>query len=479
MRFLLRLAIVAAVLSTLFVAVRPRQPLNVILVISDSLRAANLDVYGYSRVTAPTLAHTPALVFTRAYSHFTFTWPSVASLFTGLPYSSLIEGELFTTPSKDELFDWTGGLEPDNATLAERLSEVGVRSLAVSASPYIARNTGFGQGFEYFHDWDRFREEEAHTDVPYVPAGRVNRVVASLLDDLRAPDRQPWFLYLHYMDTHMPYRAEERDLSYYRVPGYDRTGHCAGGAMIAPDGEWLKWKTADVANWVEDADVAQLTAHYDAQIRRFDRELGSLLGELKAAGLRDRTIVIVTSDHGESLFERGFWGHGYMSRAEEQHVPLLVIFPPELGISGEADFPITTTDIFHAIVRHFRADPSSSTPLPPVANPLTRESFRAVAYTEGPGGTRVYRDDRFALYEHTALEKTTHQLPRSNGLYLFDLEADAAETVNLLDGDDPSTAEHRRRLLATAPTTRPPTEDPMMSAKGRLRESLRALGYVE
>lgn len=479
MRFTLRLALAAAVLSALFVAVRPRPPLNVILVISDSLRAANLDVYGYSRVTAPTLAQTPALVFTRAYSHFTFTWPSVASLFTGRPYSSLIDEELFTTPSRQELFDWTGGLEPDNTTLAERLSKVGVRSLAVSASPYIARNTGFGQGFESFHDWARFREDDAQTDVPYVPAGRVNRAVASLLDDLRAPDRQPWFLYLHYMDTHMPYRAEERDLSYYRVTGYDRTGHCADGAMTDPDGRWLKWKTDDVADWVEDVDVAQLTAHYDAQIRRFDRALRHLLQELEDADLRDRTIVIVTSDHGESLFERGFWGHGYLSRAEEQHVPLLVFFPPELGISGEHDFPITTTDIFHAIVRHFRADPSSSAPLPPVADPLTRESFRAVAYTEGPGGTRVYRDDRFALYEHTALEEAAHRLPRRNGLYLFDLETDATETVNLLDGDDPSTAEHGRRLLATAPTTRPPTVDPMMSAKGRLRESLRALGYVE
>lgn len=459
-------------------------PRNVILIVSDSLRAPQLQLYGYEKPTSPVLAEleSSSLVYEKAYSHHSFTWPSISNLFTGLPYSRLVESGLFDTPGAHTNFQWDGGLSEATPTLAKRLAAGGVRSYGVSASPYISRRTGFELGFARFFDWDEWLRVGLDSNVPYVPGERVNDVARAYLRELRWPKRQPWFLYLHYMDTHMAYHAREDDLARFGDPAYDRADRVDGGAALDPSGKWLKWRTPDLQDWLEPGDIEQLVAHYDAQILRFDRALGALLHDLERMGLRDDTIVIVTSDHGESLFERGFWGHGYLSRNEEQHVPLIIILPPGSEAGARIAFPVTTTDIFHTLITHFGLEPVSDPHLlPQVADLFRAEPMRNVAYSEGPGGTRVYRDGRFALYQHRDMANWKRPLPTEDGDFLYDLSIDPGERTELLEDDATGAKRARERLVAAGPSALPGQNapDPMLSATGKLRKSLAALGYID
>jgi len=280
----------------------------------------------------------------------------------------------------------------------------------------------------------------------------------------------------------MAYHATEADLARFADPTYSGGSRVRDGAAIGPDGAWLKWLTPEHDGWLHPDDIDYLVAHYDAQIHRFDRAMANLFAYLERSGLRDDTIVIITADHGESFYERGFWGHGFLSRDEEQHVPLLVLFPPGSREPKRVAFPITTTDIFHSILTHYGAgDSTPADALPQVADLFQATPRRAVAYSEGPGGTRIYRDGRFSLYQHRALESRKYPLPTQNGDFLFDVSDDAQERHDLLAGSRSQTAAaHRDGLLAQGPTLADEavSRDPMLSARGKLRESLRALGYV-
>lgn len=482
-----RIGALAAVVAAVALAVAPgtrNGPKNVILIVSDSLRALQLEPYGYDKPTSPVLesVEDSSIVYDNAFSHYTFTWPSISNLFTGQSYSTLVGNGLFATPTRASEFQWEGGLAPDTPTLAESLAAHGTRSYGVSASPYVSRRTGFDQGFERFFDWDDWQRTGWVEAVPYVPASAINDVASQYLRELRWAKRQPWLLYLHYMDTHMAYHATDEDLALFADPSYDREDRVRDGAALDPDGTWLKWRTPEHADWLDDSDVDHLVAHYDAQVRRFDRALGALLAELDATGLRDDTIVVVTSDHGESLFERGFWGHGYLSRNEEQHVPLIVILPPDSENTGHASFPVTTTDIFHTMLAHFGVPPPDGTEtLPQVADVFAGKPYRSVAYTEGPGGTRVYRDGRFVLYQHQNMENWKRPLPTENGDFLFDLESDPGEREDLFAKDVETAEKEKERLIRAGPEILPAhaEADPMFATHGKLRESLKALGYVE
>lgn len=481
-RVLLRGIALALVAVAVVLAVSYR-PANVILVISDSLRSRNVQLYGYEKSTTPNLEalRSSSLIYDHAYSHYTFTWPTLSSLFTGAAYSDLVARGLFETPERGETgLDYSGGLGDRNRTLAERLAARGVRSFAISASPYVSRRTGFDQGFESFLDWDNWGQYHNPPEIPYVSAESIHEEVRRRLESLRS-DTEPWFLYLHYMDTHMAYHAQERDLAQFADPE-TTSERVQGGAMIGPDGKWLKWAIPPDA--VSPDDAAYLEAHYDAQILRFDRAMGWLLDELERLGLRENTLVVITSDHGESLFERGFWGHGYLSRDEEQHVPLIVVLPP--GSHGRrVDFAVSTTDLFWSLVAHFGAEaPPAADSLLPTADVLRGIRYRTAAYSEGPGGTSVFRDGRFSFYRQPALaDEKRHRIRHSSGDYLFDLSRDPREEASLLPSSDGEAERRRDELIEGAPPTsdhdRSALRDPMLDAGGRLRKSLRALGYVE
>jgi arylsulfatase len=462
---------------------RGDRPDNVILVVSDSLRAQNLSFYGYDRATAPFLDSlvSRALVYEHAYSHYSYTWPTISNLFTGLPFSELNRRKLFKTPKRKR----GGGLDGKNRTLAEILREAGVKSRGVSANAWICDEYGFGQGFDAFHDATSWNPRYWKKPGYKFPAEQVNEVALAYLDEL-AGEEEPWFLYLHYYDTHMPYQAPQEDRRLFEDPSYRRAGRVVGGSALKPGPAWapLKFRTPELEHWFDSRDVAQLIALYDAEIHHFDRAMAELFAALEDEGVADETTVIVTSDHGEAFYERGFWGHGFRSRDEEEHVPLLVVHGGAVAGHGRRIAePATTSDLFPSLLQHFRVKDAPPAVVPQTMDVLSGAPAHPVAYTEGRGDARILRDRRYSLYRYYQIEQQPFPFVLANGEYLFDRERDPGERVDLLAGGSEEARAVRARLVAESPPVMHQPMygplDPMYAGDAEIRRRLEALGYVE
>jgi arylsulfatase A-like enzyme len=464
----------------------PGRPGNVIVILCDTLRADHLGLYGYPRPTSPFLdaLGRRAWVYENAYSHFSYTWPSISNLFTGLPYSYLVQKELFRKVPEGKTNE--GGLSPAAPTLARHLDRAGVASAAVVANPYVTSRLGFGDGFGDFHDvyaWNpRFWEEGIHK----YRVEEVNAAALVAVGKLRASGG-PWFLYLHYFDPHMPYSAPAADLALFADPAYARKGRFVDGYLRNPQGQPFNYVTDDLAGWIDPSDRAQLVAQYDAEVHHFDRGMAELFAALDRAGVLDDTTVVLTADHGEAFLERRFWGHGYLSRSEEEHVPMIVV-PPRLSRWGRpARLPglVTTTDLHFSILRHFGASPGSLGGIG--GSPWWRtdlfsgERRGAAVATEGAWGTYVLRGPRYSYYRYTELAAAELPLSIPDGEYLFDRARDPEETENLFARDPKRAAGLRDGLLrdlgADGSLLAGRWREPFLDAGEEARRRLRALGY--
>lgn len=299
-------------------AARPADGLpNVVLVVADTLRADRVGVYGYA--TRPT---TPALdrfaagadVYRNAYATSSWTLPSMASMFTGL------------APEEHGVHVLGHLLPRDAPTLAEELRALGYHTTGISANPILQAEHGFGRGFERFVQLTRlgsgfstptlfwsdplslgaaWKPERFRWWSPKPRAARVTDEALCALGE-RPPDR-PAFVFVLYFDPHSPYNApdspETRDWRF--DPGETRFD------------PWSSFM-------------------YDREVRTLDGELSRFLEGVDEELGRDRTLVVVTSDHGEELGEEGRYGHGTNLGEALVHVPLVVRRP---GQTAGRDLP--------------------------------------------------------------------------------------------------------------------------------------------
>jgi arylsulfatase A-like enzyme len=268
---------------------------NLILVTIDTLRADHLGAYGYSRNTSPVIdgLAEEAVLFENAIAPMAVTGPSHASMLTGL------------YPSGHGVLTNAYSLLATNLTLAEVLRGKGYQTAAfVAARAILGRRSGFDQGFEFF-DEGRSRKRRA---------AEITRQAVGWLQE-RA-DSGNFFLWVHYYDVHCDYDApqpffEMFDLGY--TGAIDPRGKCG-------ESHYNKMElSAD--------DLTYIRALYDGEIRYVDQHIGVLLRELEELGLREKTILILTSDHGESLGERGAIGHNLALHDDEIRAPLIIRHP--------------------------------------------------------------------------------------------------------------------------------------------------------
>jgi arylsulfatase A-like enzyme len=315
LRTVLAATLVAAVLALhLGVAAAFRRDIgggrpNVIVLLIDALRADHLGCYGYARPTSPAIDRLAGdgVLFREAIPASTFTKSSVASLFTGrFPYQhGVYWGNLRENPERITS-DLLGG---DEVTLAEVLRGRGWLTAAWVQNSHLRDFMGFAQGFVDYHDQEG-------------PIDRINRRFGAWL---AGPGRRyPFFAYVHYIDLHDPYRPP---------PPYDALFGDAGDPRDAYAG-------IDLAEWgsflaavrrgerrLAPAELDRLAALYDGQIRHLDDRVGRLLDRLRRLGLYDRSLIVLTADHGDAFGEHGFISHSAAPYEELVRVPLIVKFP--------------------------------------------------------------------------------------------------------------------------------------------------------
>ena len=273
-----------------------------ILISIDTLRANRLHAYGNPRDTSPNLDDLArqGVRFERAIAASPWTVPSHATMLSSL--TPLRHG---ATAER--------ALSGDIETLAEAFLAAGWRTAGFVDSTYLSRKRGFGQGFGYF-------DEGAPPTGDYRRTAPVVR--ERLLDWLDAAGEEPLFLFWHIMDVHGPYWASEPDGGAYRRGLSPTEG---------PDPELERLKRIGYHKYLRldrYRSLEDLIAAYDEGLRTVDAAIGVLFERLQAAGLYDDALIIVTSDHGESLLDHGVWvGHGIFLTDDELQVPLIVKLP--------------------------------------------------------------------------------------------------------------------------------------------------------
>lgn len=277
---------------------------NKILFLSlDTLRADHLSLYGYERPTSPAIEAFAgrSTLYTRALATAPWTLPSHASMFTGL-YP--VEHGAHTWPLVDEDVEReagnnVGSLAERFTTLAEVLEDAGYATGAVVANlAYMDECFGMAQGFQHY---DQKR-------------GAVKAVSARALDWLSEHQDGPFFLFVNFMDTHRPYNSRPR-------PGFgDPTADKNALKRAAP-------YILDPERTVPPELLATVIEQYDTAIANLDEGLGELFDELRARGLFDDMLIVVTSDHGEYLGEKDLIEHSKDVHQPVLHVPLIVKVP--------------------------------------------------------------------------------------------------------------------------------------------------------
>ena len=268
----------------------------VVVVSIDTLRSDRVGCYGYAKASTPTLdaLAREGVLFADAFSHCPLTLPAHASLFTGLlpPVHGVRDNLGFT-------------LDPKHRTLARRFQEQGYAT-GGAVSAYVLRGaTGIADGFSLWEDSLEMRAgAEATSDLQ-----RDGAVATEALARwIEAQGRRPFFAFLHLYEPHTPYTP----------PGkHDQHGD-----------------------------------PYDGEVAYADELVGRLLARLRSAGVYDRAIVAVTSDHGEGLLDHGEQEHGFFLYREALQVPLIVRLPGGrkagiriAGVAGHADLAATLLDL--------------------------------------------------------------------------------------------------------------------------------------
>jgi len=279
---------------------RELKSFNVVLIVIDTLRSDHLPFYGYKKNTAPFLWELAkkSVVFKHAFSASSWTSPATASIFTSLyPYQhGVLMGLLAIRRAQKIDPDLKVNRIPEEIkTITEVLKEIGYQTYGVSDNLNIGKMQGFTQGFDEFKTF------------MYDQAPVVNKTIKKWRKRLMANSK--YFLYIHYMEPHAPYHARE--------------------PLYKPH---------------EDKQKDDISA-YDSEIHFVDQHIKELF-ELFL--WEKNTLIIITADHGEGLWDHGYMVHGKTLYREEVQVPL-IIYLPGGTTSRQVSINVSTIDILPTV----------------------------------------------------------------------------------------------------------------------------------
>ncbi len=323
---------------------------NVLWIVMDTVRADHLSCYGYKHVTSPSVDKIAAegLLFEKALSTAPWTLPAHASMFTGM-YPRTHQ----TTWSHEYLSN-------SFTTIAELLRSHGYMTAGFSNNPWVSKSTNLNQGFDTFFEgfasagdrkqWKRLLPMRLiinalgiHNDASdqlqgWCSARQTNEQINLWLKKTWDP-ANPFFIFINYMEAHLPYTAPEQ----YVRPFLPANISYVNAAKVNQD--FARYYAGLVK--MDRTDFDMLSALYDGEISYLDHYMKDLFDQLRALGILDRTIVIISSDHGENLGENKKMGHVFSVDDRLLHVPLIIRYPQKVpagkrGIkdcSDYSDFP--------------------------------------------------------------------------------------------------------------------------------------------
>lgn len=455
------------------------KPPNILLITIDTLRADHLGCYGYQLDTSPTIDRLAkkGILFTDCAPQWPQTLPSMAALNTGLyPKTMGIKYGGHKLPSSFLL-------------MSEIFSQAGYRTGAVVANFNIGKTFGFNQGFDHFvESWQEMWKEKKRNILFYNYPGKVKHFTnATIMVDQalkwleESKNEKPFYLWLHYMDPHGPYLPPKSHAGYFNNK---YTAEPVPLEELPP----YQLQTDDETG-LPITDLAFYQAQYDREIRFIDDELGRLFSDIKQYNSDRNTIIILTSDHGESLSEHNYYlEHGKLPYQACAHIPLIIADNTKLSAGLTFKKPVGLIDVSAtilelagiAIPQHFEGQSLA---------PLMRKKKNAAVpkYTFMESG-RTIKDTqltvRYGKWKLIHVRSLKNRKVMAGTEYeLYDIKNDPSEIHNLVT-QHPKIVKRLGKVLHDWYTSGPrPSEQnievDINSLDPKAVEMLKSLGYVE
>ncbi|MEO8601869.1 MAG: sulfatase [bacterium] len=447
-------------------------PPNILLIVIDTLRADRLGGSNHAQRLTPFLDSVAehATVFHTAYAQSSWTNPSVASLITS------------RYPSQHGVTTPQAVLSPSELTLAEALRQHGFATAGISANGLIGKQAGFDQGYDHFLAmWSE------PTVAPPRAAAVTNEALrwldareqaAARPDTSPAKERQPVFLYLHYMEAHFPY-----------APHPDALAKVFAGRQ-APDVDDVNDEIPEAFLWGARADtVAEISEIYDAAVLSLDADLRTLFAELVRRHFLDNAVVVITADHGEEFFDHGGLGHGHALFNELIRVPL-VIASPQQTAHLDIETPVALVDVAPTLLDAIGADKPPSFEGRSLQSLVGHgdQGWASAALRRWGSGSRdtrsVYSElrpwndaTRNKAHERAVVDGTRKLIAGGEQRAFFDLAADPSEQHPAALDDQQRTALGALLNTFAQQVTGRPTPAATQVLDDATRERMRGLGY--
>ncbi|MEE9608056.1 MAG: sulfatase [Myxococcota bacterium] len=429
-------------------------PLNVLLISVDTLRADHLSSYGYKHETSPSIDHLAreGVLFRNAIAQRGGTWPSLTSILTSM------------YPRTHGVRNNGDRLSASNRILAELLLKRGYETGAFLTNMESAPNRGFEHKPEFPKgDRDEFATAEA-------------------IRWIQSRGDAAFFAWLHLLGPHDPYAAPRRLRRRFDT-GY--RGELDGRRKTL---EAIHRERRELSR----AELAHIVSLYDADIAQVDLQIAAVLSALEALGLSERTLVVLTSDHGEELYEHNhYFFHSYSIYESVLRVPLIMRLPGVISPRSRVDATVESIDIAPTVLDFLDIpipDEFEGTSLRDrILAPGAAGAQAGVAISDLGPGIYSIRTDRWHFIYNPRGYTSPIIRPDSRGDLghfrieaeeLYDVREDPRETRNLVGERRDVAAPLRARLLewiegGGEESYRPAPLSPETEAE------LRALGYLE
>ncbi|MFC1486003.1 sulfatase [Candidatus Latescibacterota bacterium] len=309
-----------------------RKP-NIVFIVMDTARQDRFSCYGYPRETTPNIDRIAAegTLFRRAIASSPWTVPTHASMFTGV-YPSL-HGSIGYTPHLD-------GAYP---LIAEILREAGYETVGFSNNPFISETFGFTWGFEAFQE-PRVTLQRNNQETGDKGSAYTNNLVRDWLG--RRRDDRPFFLFINYLEPHQP--LTELHDSYLRAFTNEPDLSATIEQLREENVLTYNYVNAGRVTWTM-RHVELLNAFYDANMRYLDMRVGELVSLIRERDILDETLLIITSDHGENLFDHNMVDHMFCVYNTLINIPLIVRLPGTFQPGTRVDGLVQDIDIIPTI----------------------------------------------------------------------------------------------------------------------------------
>ncbi len=428
-------------------AIAGERPTNVLILSVDTLRSDRMSGYGYDRPTSPRIDRLMArgVRFTEARTVEPLTAPALATMLNSMP--------------PHEHGSTRNGLavRPDLPSLPRILRRQGYRAAAFVGSWPLRKS--LWQMNDHFDTYDAVLTRSRWLGI-WTREARAEdlnrRALEWLADHVESEGRRPYFLWVHYVEPHSPYVLQEEFLE-----------------QIGPP---------------RDGDRRAKSYRYDSEIAYVDHRIGELLEGIEALSPLDGTLVVFISDHGESLGEHDYWGHGRNLHEPNLRIPLAFVLPGRIlpGVEGApatiADITPTVIGLLGLPVPEFLQGldwaPVLRGEQPPPVDRVTWYETHKGAVRPYEGGEKLRQKGLLSVARIAGGEKEIFRV-KQEVRSAFDLAIDPGELHSEVAGDSPISPElaawldRVREGLLTSDDLPPP------SLSEEDTEALRALGYLD